>query len=369
MASSKGLTGVCVDCGKRFRVPSADRAYHCKSCGGSLRVGEAPTDAAAGKENVTTPEERSKAELEAATPPRAARAERVAAGRDIRSAERAVKVVRWIFLLQAFGFLLATATAVAYLSEGDRASVILVCISAGMLALALTGLHLSALHPFTCSILLASFYSLGLVATLLTGTLPIGQILWGVLLWLAVPPTSRVKSALQAHPEVFAARRMLGEVRAKGLGYDELRRRAAQRAWRNVGITWAVTVLIVGLASFGAWSSRRSPAAPSAAPTPDVPVDGAVTAFRDAWRSGDPAALARLCRIESQEHMRGSFERLEQKRGWTTGWPALAEHELQGKHKGSLEVWFQTPEGKLRTVWSLDERETWRLGFIDAPGD
>ncbi|MEQ1890906.1 MAG: hypothetical protein ABL998_00040 [Planctomycetota bacterium] len=287
------------------------------------------------------------------------RGERLAAGKDIRSAHRTVKIVRVMFALSAFYSLLMTAKVVAMLSEGDPATWGIVALTTALSALALAGFHLAALQPFVCSLLLASLHTLTVVGELVTGGLPIGRIVVAGLLWLAVVPTVHVKALLRAHPDLFAARRLLGDTSAHGLDYYEQRRRASVRAWRRIGITSAVLLLVVGLASFGAWSHR---------PAPTPPVDGAVAAFRAAWQAGDPAALAQLCHPESQDHMRGSFERLEQKKGWGSGWPALAEQELRGQSGARVEVWFRLVGGELRTGWTLDEQGTWRLGFLDPPG-
>lgn len=345
MSSSEGVKGTCGGCGKTFRLPSAERAYRCKECGGAVQADMAAAPAEPG---------------ESARARRTTRGERLAAGKDIRSAAHTVTIVRWMFALWALGFLLLTAFSVADLSTAEEPELLLVGVSTAMTGLALTGVHLAALHPFLCSLSLASLYSLPVLATLLQGELPIVRIGLAVALWLAVLPTLRVKAALQAHPDLFAARRLLGDSSAHGLGYEEQRRRASKRAWVRIGFTNLLLCLTVGLATYAAWSKR---------PAPPPPVDGAVAAFRDAWRAGDPTALAQLCRIESQEHLRGSFERLEKKRGWTTGWPVLGEHDLRGVKKASLEVWFQSAAGELRTGWTLDEQGTWRLGFMDAPGD
>lgn len=345
MASSASVTGTCGSCGKTFRLPDAERTYRCKECGGAVRASGTPATA--------VPEEGTVAR-------RTARGERLAAGKDIRSAARTVTIVRCLFALWALGFLLLTAVLVAELAKAEEPPLLLLGVASAMAGLALTGFHLAALHPFLCSLLLASVYSLSVLANLLQGELPIARIGVAVVLWLAVLPTLRVKAALQAHPDLFAARRLLGDSSAHGLDYDEQRRRASKRAWVRIVLTNLLLCLTVGLATYAAWSKR---------PAPPPPVDGAVTAFRSAWRAGDPAALAQLCRIESQEHLRGSFERLEKKRGWTTGWPVLGEHELRGVKKASLEVWFQSAAGELRTGWTLDEQGSWRLGFMDAPGD
>jgi hypothetical protein len=347
MTASEGFTGICAGCGKTFRVPAAGRTYRCKHCGGSVRSADEAADDALEQEPAPSGAARS------------ARGERLAAGKDIRTAQRTVKVVRWMFGLFAASFLLMTAVSLAALAEGEPDFELALALTTVMAALALAGFHLAAVQPFACSVALASFYSLAVAADLLAGALPLGRIALAVVLWLAVVPTVRVKALMRAHPDLFATRKLLGDVSAHGLDYDEQRRRASARAWRRVGITSAVLALVVGLASFGVWSRR---------PAPPPPVDAAVTAFRAAWQAGDPAALAQLCRVESQDHMRGSFERLESKRGWSAGWPALATHELRGKADDSVEVWFRLAEGELRTGWKLDEQGLWRLGFLDPPG-
>jgi hypothetical protein len=381
------------------------------------------------------------------------------AAKDIRQAERTVKFVRWMFRGFALCFLLFTSGSLALLPSAELGaeSRLFVALFATLSVLALAGAHHAPVHPFPCSIALASLFSLDVVFLLLDGQMPLVRLGVMVTLWLAVIPTVRVGRLLRAHPDLFVTRRLMGDTTSHGAGHAAQRARAARKGWKRVAVSSALVFGASSLAAIGAWSKR--PPQPrdtlaefveawnSSSPEqvagfftaskrvrergrlaglsgqhgwprwprismPESSVDaygavsfkhafalddgdtlssswilkenrwvlralllplpsleGLVSAFSSAWKSGDPAALARLCRESSHDKMRASFAKLQEQRGWTTGFPALGEHELRAQTEKSAEIWFESEVGRLRTSWRLDNEGRWKLSFVEPPRD
>jgi hypothetical protein len=341
MTGTSGIRAVCGGCGAAYRVPAAGRAYACKHCGGAVRAEDAEPTAphlvhAAARachacHAVLPTESRFCPECGAAwephatgadgTPaPKPSLAERRHAALDLGRARRAIGIVRGIFWFYVVVFSLGIFGGLALLRapeamEPDEA-LLLVGMCTLLAVLALAGANLAARHPFACSVSIASFWSLGVALQALAGELGIVPVAIAVVLWVLVIPTVRVARLLRAHPDLYVARRILGAHPADGTHGAQVLRDSGRRAWLRLGVQATALVLLVALATAGAWSRRpRSPGA-------------WIAGLADAWNRADADALVALFADERQaaerEHLAGALAR----RGWDTAWPRLERPDV-----------------------------------------
>ncbi len=100
---------------------------------------------------------------------------------------------------------------------------------------------------------------------------------------------------------------------------------------------------------------------------PPPPLDEALRAFTNAWHAGDAALVASCFARASRDRMGDYLVRLEERRGWTAGYPSLVSHEVVLLDHDDADVWFETEGERFRTRWRVDEEDRWVLVSLDPP--
>lgn len=348
------ISARCAGCGARYKVPAADRSYPCKRCGGVVRAlaepaGEPDADPTCAACQAVLPAESQycpECGHEAGAPlgpaRRRASPEREArrfAAQDLRRAQRTIRVVRVLFLLQGFYFLALTASLLFALrtTPDGLATLLGVSLVAVCASVAFAGATLVAFHPFACSLSIASLYTLDLALRLaLGGWVPPGNVAITLALWLLVIPTVRVARLVRAFPDLYGARKILGtsvrHAEPEAAPVVPLRRAALQ----SVAILAATAAVATVL-----WLGR--PPAP----------DAALTRFAEAWNRHDAAGVAALFAPGERLAEPQALERLAARRGWTT-WPRVTPGKLEASGEDLTQLFVlagEPPERALRTGW------------------
>jgi len=195
------IRGACEDCGKRYKgLPSADRTYRCKECGGTVRAADGsgepaeeprepavdPTDAPVEMSLRLT----GRGEMEAATAGSTAH-------RVLQQAYSAAGTVRVLYWLNAAIMGLGLLALIALIPPSVPGFAVVVGGGAAVFVLYVVGALMVLRHPLLWSLLLACTQTLLVLLNLMVDRLPLLELLMFVFLWVAVVPAVRLHKLLR----------------------------------------------------------------------------------------------------------------------------------------------------------------------------
>lgn len=418
MPEPSRFRAVCEGCGKTYRVASTERTYTCKVCGETVRPlpeNSSPTTPSAPKEPVP-PE--SCPECDAILPKNAKYCEecgvevadgpasprsvskkrdrdskrRLDARGDLNRAFSRIKLLRIFISINLIAWLLTTVRFALGLASDSPESAAASWVSLVLSSLLAAACFVAAIQiffqPFLWSVLLASWVTLNSAVACfqeLDGeVLPLVWLFraaWSALFWLALIPTIRASRLMKAHPDLYIARRIQGvrrqrrvrsEDKTEEQAYREASALAAQKAMRTSIVGAAVIVVLsitVGFFAQQGPSDGFSGTRIDAEETPDPPdATPAVTAFAAAWSSDQPAnRVAELFKSGATTKRIRSLERMAEKRGWTSGFPALGEAVVVPKGPTGVDVTYSmSGDGPMTVKWDYVEGE-WRIRTLKPP--
>ena len=378
----------CEDCSKTFRVPSPDRAYSCKACGGIVRVIEVKGSAEAHETeglvlcndcqtlNPRASETCAECDADLADATVVEDEEEAADLLEetkgvFRRASRWGSAIAWTYHGGALAYAVATLFAVLALARPDvpvEEGVVVVVLTVFLSVLMGTAaLHL-LIRPFLWTLSVAVLATV--VAVLhAVGPNPLGLALygsaaWAVLSWGLLYPAKRFQDAIDHHKDLYIehhasleTRRSL-KGRAPGQRHERLlraMRRADRRAWK---ISAAVAIALVLTSAIG---SRRM-----LTDVRPVPFDGARVEFEAAWNDGTPGRIVPLFDPRVREVEGVVFGGLASGHGWDAGLPALPEGTLRVREGERLVDYDLAGDVDLTARFVLQDR-AWRLAKLELP--
>ena len=373
--------GVCEGCGKAYRVPSAERTYRCKACGGTVRVG-AGTPPAPGLDE-TCPScqavvvgDSDYCEECGAPLSRAAvedeKEKRLGASRDMHKALKRIRQLRRLFALFGVlaGFaavgLFASALAASRLEDRSEALVLmlLTVMQGGVAAVAVTAAIRIDREPFLWALLMACIQTLLVVMGIAFGAVGICPFLFAVTFWGGVVAIAPVKRLVEEYPDLRVARRLKGETPRRAVSSTARRSRAPRASERRSGrrpvpivpiVAGAVVLALAGL-WLGVHLLNRPPA-----------METVVGEFTAAWNDqGLPAAVV-FFPEESREERRETLRLDVAARGWRGVPEPLSLEGSETVEKGEKRVVkFPFGDDELRTVWEAESGD-WVLRELRLP--
>lgn len=381
----------CADCGAAFRIPSVDRTYSCRSCGGVVGVprtcdecggvnepgsafcdacGEALTAEARPPEPVRdSPARDSRTPRGRVRRHPARRDERELAARaEFHEMLRAIRNVQTLLLVQAVGATLIGILLVFGWIEVAREDYragrsvdfggpFLVYIAAlAFPAASWLGVIHGRWAPRFWALVSAVCTTLMTLAVvwLEFGTpTPVPMGLWLVgfgaaVAWVAVVRLAPLGRRLEQHRDLSIAELL----REGGVVRNRHQRRPKRPGWLP---TVVALMLVVGSAAFGAWT-YTPPSLPS--------VEESAARFESAWAQDDSKALSDA--FPGSIRIFGRMDRLSTVEAWGGDFPELGpRRDLKTGHE-AMTSWWETDRGTLRVVWRL-ENGAWRPRTLALP--
>jgi hypothetical protein len=371
------LLATCDPCSKSYRVPHANKEWHCKVCKRVLRLEkEEEEDEEAGDDaNVCVscdaendPEAKYCEECGAPLRdglPELAPGEKKRAAQLMRTAMKRVKVLRLFFIVGSVGQSLILLLLLALLLAGELdvpSAVIGIAVSGTMLGILIWGLRNLERKPFPITLTLALLQTLNLIISLFTGPLAgaIAPSVGALFYWTATLYGARLARLSKEYPDLYFSKKMRGErnVRAKG---DRTQRGKGKRDSSGVGKWIAIGVVVVIIAVVGFLKFGKSLVG-----RPDDP-EPTVEAFALAWNEGDVGALGEMTRADSREKLEQSLRTVQKRYDWGAQLPPVSAYEFDPDAKSRLEVVFDTEVGELPVSFRW-EGGAWRWTGMSFTG-
>ena len=377
----------CEDCSKTYRVPSADRAYSCKACGGIVRVIEVKASSADRDSTgivlcndcqTLNPRKAETcfecdADLEGAT---VVEDEEEAADlldetkRAFRRANRWGSGIAWTYHGGALAYAIATLFAVLALAkpevpvEGGVAVVVLTVFLSVLMGTA--ALHL-LFKPFLWTLSVAVLAT-GVAVVHAVGPNPYGAALlgsasWAALSWGLLYPARKFQAAIDHHKDLYIVHHASLETQRslKGRGPGERHerlmramRRADRRAWKLSALMAIGLLLATTIGAQRILTSVRP-----------APFDGALVEFESAWNGGSADTIVRLFDPRVRDVESVSFRALATGHGWSDALPTLPVGARQ-ESPGEWRVDYDLGELGLTARFLFKDLE-WRLVHLELP--
>ena len=290
---------------------------------------------------------------------------------ELRRHYRWLTWMTWCCWSGAVSYALVTLVAVSAVGRADvpvQAGVLVVSLS----ALVTVAMLMAAVHvlfrPLVWTLIVAGLATVASVVHLV-GPNPLGLMFvwsagWALLFWSILVPMVRLSRLIAAHEDEYIldhtepqTQRQLKR-RSKRERHDrllDLRRRAAQRAWKVSGTAAAVIVVASAIGTREVLAGVRPPElAPSLAE------------FEAKWRQSDFASIGRFFPAEFAAQRATWLEGMAEGHGWGRLLPRLESAGKQ-EQEGSVVVTYRLADlTTLSTRWLLEERE-WQLVAWELP--
>ncbi len=358
------IRGRCDDCDKTYKgLPSAERTYTCKQCGGVVRAIEQEAEAIETTSATVDSTEASPRcpSCDARLAPDArfcdacgarlvgnanadstgsSRAGRTAIEREhsliAKRAYGAMKTVRAIYWLNvvilSIAMLLVVIAYFAVPDDTDPDTIRLLQVALGIgflkLGVSIVGAIRIVHRPFFWAILMASVHSLGMLLDLAFGGFPgILSIIILFYLWGALKPVARLQRLLEENPDLWneqvesvrertsrrkGARKGVRDKKRRGElapseAMESARERARQRrreSTRKTLIFGGGTVGVIGTVALVAFLMTRPPS-----------FEDSTGAFFRAWNESDTETMTKYYPADRRERYAGFLERYNRRRG------------------------------------------------------
>ncbi|MDJ0974067.1 MAG: hypothetical protein QNJ98_06370 [Planctomycetota bacterium] len=292
---------------------------------------------------------------------------RLEATRAIGWAVKNLKVLRILFIIDAVLMGL-----VALLASGAGVDT-LAYIALGCGLLAVGGAIFVVQQPAAWSLVLAIAHSVPAVFAIWIAGLgfvnvnSILSVLLAVLLWLAVNMALKTTRLLAQYPDVWAARRMRGEVRTDDtMGSkhrDAARKRAQKRNLTIVGVVGGVALVIAALVAFKGNGDDRpggGTAAPRAKPT--IALEKTAGDFAEAWGLEGMAGISPFIADPARSRIARGFNRMIRRHEWNReAFPPISNMRIETVNDWVSEAHFDVKDyGTMRSSWEWD-KDRWLL--------
>lgn len=379
MSESKELhDAVCGDCGLAFRVPSPDKTYACKSCGGVVGVPRAC--AACGVENdpgaafCDACGEALAAEAEPSKPARSRpktskRSQRELSARaDFHGMLRAIRNVQTLLLVQALGAtLISTLVVFAWIEIAreayhygrpvDLGAPFRMYVSVLLFtAVSWMGVIYGRWAPRPWALVSAvctSLMTLGVLALELASPVHVPRLSWivafaALVAWVAVVRLAPLGRRLAEHGDLSIAELL----REGGVVRNRHQRTPRRPGW--------MPAVVAGLAVVGATIFALRVFA-----LPGLPgIEEAAARFEEAWSEDQSSAL--LEAFPGSRRIFGRMDRLSTVEAWDGDFPELGPRRDLKTGREAMTTWWETDRGTLRVVWRLED-EAWRPRTLALP--
>ena len=379
----------CEDCSKTYRVPSADRAYACRACGGIVRTlatkGPAPEHAPGPLvlcnecqtlHPLGTPScSECEAELAHAT---VVENEEQAADlleatkQTFRRASRWNRGIAWTYQVGAVAYAIATLFAVLALAHpqvplGGGVLVVALLVAMSVL-MGSAALHL-LFQPYLWTLAVA-LLATGIAVVHAMGPNPFGLALlgsaaWAALSWALLVPAHRLQTGIEHHRDLyienFASLRTKQSMKGRSPGERHARllaamRRADRKAWKISAFAGGALVLASTVGVLFALETAR----------PQT-FEAALAAFEDTWNGGSADGIEPLfdARVRAVEATR--LRAVSAGYGWRAALPTLPEGALRaGDSELERDVEYDLSGIDLIARFALRDLE-WRLVDLQLP--
>jgi hypothetical protein len=354
-----------------------DNAY-CSNCGGSLPGSEttgAASDAPARPRSRAAAKraaDRAMADNRRAAT-RARRAAHAATAKpgkhkiaEVQVAIRRVqRVFLWLFVLNTLAAVLLGALLVI---GRDRIpdveftiGVVGVVLGGIVAAIAGLGMLYGQRKPLPWSIGLAGILTVSTLLSLLTGSLPILDIILTVIAWGCLPAILRLEKWKREDPDNPAWERLAGR------GEKRPARRPRKIDLRTPAIAAGV-ILLVGAAIYGIQflpGFRGSSDVAASESEPDEPIEPTLLRFESAWADGDLEAIGELYAYRLAGRARRLPQRFED-HGIRTPFPALADRSIAERSAKARAVSYRIDQGIVEALFFHDGG-AWRMTALRLP--
>jgi len=187
------------------------------------------------------------------------------------------------------------------------------------------------------------------------------------LLWGAVGMAKNMRDLLRRYPDVWAAKRMLGQGRAPdGMGSKwrdlSAREKAASRKRLLLFVVLPVVLAIAALILF-AGSENERPGTPQAPPTPQAPLQPRLDALQKAWNEQSLREIRALFAEDVAPHKARLLAKLFRRREWMSKRPPITFQHRDSVVPHQVAIfWSIEGETKLmQTDWQWEHGAWWML--------
>lgn len=379
------LRATCTECNKTYRVPHADRAWHCKVCKSTLEI-EAVEAAPQETECPSCgalffSEETFCAECgETLVSPQKAKdtkkkARQVATKESRLTMRRVERLKTWVTAnLVITGLWSVLVFALIYALRSPLLETLLgIGIQLVILGLAVLSRVFVQRRPFPVMLILASFSTLstlfGLLVSLAVPELTIifsGRAVFTLVTWFLTFEAAQVSRILRQNPDMYLAKKLRGEHRAHADDDDatmsdvrrktRAREQAKQRQfWTRIAYAGAAVLVL----AFGGFAYKVIAAPPSP--------EAALEEFRQNWNSVDREALVASALETKRPSLERSFRLIKTRYEWGEQLPALEKAEWKQSKPEKVRAYFSSQGARLRIDMVYSDGR-WQLDQIN-PGE